>query len=176
MKLARQAAGAARAWLNAAVLLAAALAALPVCAAEARVASGTLVAPAVAPAVGAGSAVPSLGLAGIVQALFGLVVVIGLVFACAWLARRFGLQQPKSSGLLKVVSSAALGQKERVVVVEIGETWLVLGVAPGSVRTLHTLPAGSMPAPASGMPFSASLAHTLRTRLGEAASRRGTDS
>jgi len=43
-----------------------------------------------------------------------------------------------------------VGQRERVVVVEIGESWLVLGVAAGQVRALHTMPAGKLPnAPAA---------------------------
>jgi flagellar protein FliO/FliZ len=44
----------------------------------------------------------------------------------------------------------SLGGKERVAVVEIGDTWLVLGAAPGNVRLLHTLPAGSTGVPGSG--------------------------
>ena len=71
----------------------------------------------------------------------GLTLVLALIFLCAWAARRFGLQQPGSSRLLKVISSTMVGQRERVVVVEIGGSWLVLGVAAGQVRALHTLPA-----------------------------------
>lgn len=94
--------------------------------------------------VGAGTAVPALGVGAVLQTIFGLVVVIGLVFACAWLARRFGLQPGGSrGGLIKTVGGASLGGKERVTVVEIGDTWLVLGAAPGNVRLLHTMPAGS---------------------------------
>jgi flagellar protein FliO/FliZ len=37
-----------------------------------------------------------------------------------------------------------VGQRERVVVVEIGDDWLVLGVAAGQVRALHTLPAQTL--------------------------------
>jgi len=44
-----------------------------------------------------------------------------------------------------VVSSVMVGQRERVVVVEIGDAWLVLGVAAGQVRALHTMPAGKLP-------------------------------
>jgi flagellar protein FliO/FliZ len=94
-------------------------------------------------ALGAGSAVPSLGAGAILQTLFGLAVVIGLVFGAAWLARRLGLQPSSRGGLLRVVSTASLGNKERVTVVEIGNTWLVVGTAPGNVRLLHTLPAGA---------------------------------
>ncbi|MGA3252536.1 MAG: flagellar biosynthetic protein FliO [Paraburkholderia sp.] len=97
----------------------------------------------VASNVGAGAAVPSLGIGALLQTVFGLLVVIGLVFACAWLARRFGLQPGNRSGLVKTIGGASLGGKERVAVVEIGDTWLVLGAAPGNVRLLHTMPAGS---------------------------------
>lgn len=100
--------------------------------------------------VGAGTAVPALGIGAVLQTVFGLVVVIGLVFACAWLARRFGLQPGSRSGLVKTIGGASLGGKERVAVVEIGDTWLVLGAAPGNVRLLHTMPAGSADATTSG--------------------------
>ncbi|MFH5253677.1 flagellar biosynthetic protein FliO [Burkholderia semiarida] len=97
----------------------------------------------IASSVTVGSAVPSLGIGAVLQTLVGLAVVIGLVFACAWLARRFGFQPARRGGPLKVVSSVGLGAKESATIVEIGDTWLVLGVAPGNVRLLHTLPAGS---------------------------------
>ncbi|MGU7813460.1 flagellar biosynthetic protein FliO [Burkholderia sp. AW49-1] len=98
---------------------------------------------AIASSVTVGSAVPSLGVGAVLQTLLGLAVVIGLVFGCAWLARRFGFQPARRGGPLKVVSSVGLGAKESATIVEIGDTWLVLGVAPGNVRLLHTLPAGS---------------------------------
>ncbi|MGP8473971.1 flagellar biosynthetic protein FliO [Burkholderia sp. PR2] len=98
---------------------------------------------AIASSVTVGSAVPSLGVGAVLQTLVGLAVVIGLVFGCAWLARRFGFQPARRGGPLKVVSSVGLGAKESATIVEIGDTWLVLGVAPGNVRLLHTLPAGS---------------------------------
>ena len=85
--------------------------------------------------------VRSFAAAGLVQAGFGLAVVVGLIFLFAWVVRRFGLQPSGNGRLLKVVSSAMVGQRERVVVVEIGDAWLVLGVAAGQVRTLHTMPA-----------------------------------
>ena len=87
----------------------------------------------------------SFAAAGLLQAGFGLAVVIGLIFLFAWAVRRFGLQPSGNGRLLKVVSSAMVGQRERVVVVEIGDSWLVLGVASGQVRALHTMPAEKLP-------------------------------
>jgi flagellar protein FliO/FliZ len=89
--------------------------------------------------------VRAYGATGMLQAGLGLALVLALIFLLAWAARRLGLQQPGSNRLLKVVASAMVGQRERVVVVEVGNTWLVLGVAAGQVRALHTLPAEPSP-------------------------------
>ncbi len=51
--------------------------------------------------------------------------------------------------MLRVIAGAAVGQRERVVVVEVGSTWLVLGVAPGSVTALHQMPHIALDAPAA---------------------------
>ncbi|RZL96427.1 MAG: flagellar biosynthetic protein FliO [Variovorax sp.] len=80
------------------------------------------------------------------QASLGMLTVLGLIFLCAWMARRFGLQRFGGSQVVKVVSSSSVGQRERVVVVEVGATWLVLGVTSSQIHTLHTLPAQALPA------------------------------
>lgn len=129
-------------------------------AAEPRVASGTLV----TPAVGAGVSVPSLGIASLLQTLIGLAVVLGIVLGIAWLARRFGLQTPRLGSAVKVVGGVMLSGKERVVVVEIQNTWLVLGVAPGQVSMLHSLPAQAQQRPTT--PSASAFADRLRESLG----------
>src|SRR5258706_447906 len=97
----------------------------------------------IASGVGAGAAAPALGVGAVLQTVVGLAVVIALVFGSAWIARRLGFQPAKRSGLVKTIGGASLGGKERVAVVEIGDTWLVLGAAPGNVRLLHRMPAGT---------------------------------
>jgi flagellar protein FliO/FliZ len=104
----------------------------------------------IASGVGAGTAVPSLGVGAVLQTLLALAIVIGIVFGCAWIARRFGLQPMQRGGVVKTIGSASLGGKERVAVVQIGDTWLVLGAAPGNVRVLHTMPADSAATDAAG--------------------------
>ncbi|CAN7443524.1 flagellar biosynthetic protein FliO [Variovorax paradoxus] len=100
------------------------------------------------------AAAPAVGASSLLQAGFGMFTVLGLIFLCAWAARRFGLQRLGGGQSVKVVSSTMVGQRERVVVVEVGGTWLVLGVAAGRVNALHSLPAQVLPAapPASAMP------------------------
>ena len=119
----------------------------------------TLAARAALPTVPVASAPASIatpaagvGIGGLLQAGLGMACVVGLILACAWLARRFGLQRFGGGQLVKVVSSTAVGQRERVVVVEVNGQWLVLGVTPQNINTLHTLPAqaSSVPAAAGG--------------------------
>jgi flagellar protein FliO/FliZ len=45
-----------------------------------------------------------------------------------------------AQGAVKVVGTTPVGTRERVVVVEVDNTWLLLGVGGGNVRLLHTLP------------------------------------
>ncbi len=47
-------------------------------------------------------------------------------------------------GRYKVIGGSAVGQRERVVLVEVADTWLVVGVAPGHVTALHSMPKGEI--------------------------------
>ena len=70
----------------------------------------------------------------------GLAVVLGLVGAAAWLLKRLSALPGTGASMIRVIGAAAVGQRERVVLVEVGDTWLLLGVAAGQVRRLHTMP------------------------------------
>jgi flagellar protein FliO/FliZ len=76
---------------------------------------------------------------GLVQVTLSLLLVLAAVFAAAWAVRRlrgFGRLAP---GAIEIVADVALGQKERAVLVQVGKQQLLLGVAAGSVSTLHVL-------------------------------------
>lgn len=74
-----------------------------------------------------------------VQMIGALLLVLAVIVGGTWLLKRFSLIPAVASGVVKVVAAAGVGQRERVVVVEIDQTWLVLGVAPGRVNKLHTM-------------------------------------
>ena len=115
-----------------------------------------------APLARAADTAPAVSGAGsLLQVFIGLVAVLLLIFATAWLAKRLGVTRGGASGLLHVISSASVGARERVVVVEIGDNWLVVGVTPGSVNALMTLPKGEL-APASAAPTNPSFAASLK--------------
>ena len=105
------------------------------------------------------------------QFALGLAVVLGLIVAAGWFMKRFSIG-PSASGLVRVIAGAAVGQRERVVVVEVGDTWMVLGVAPGRVSALHTMPraeTGALttqhaPAPLHPVGFAGWLKDTMEKR------------
>ncbi|WP_236707694.1 flagellar biosynthetic protein FliO [Sterolibacterium denitrificans] len=81
---------------------------------------------------------------GSLQVIFGLLLVALLLAGSLYLLKRLAAPSGGTT-LLRIISAAAVGARERVVVVEVGETWLVLGVAPGQVNKLHELPRQALP-------------------------------
>ena len=81
--------------------------------------------------------------------LLSLALILGGFVAVAWLVRRY-LPGMGAQGAVKVVGTTSVGARERVVVIEVDNTWLLLGVGGGNVRLLHTLgkPADSNKPPA----------------------------
>lgn len=81
----------------------------------------------------------------LLQTTLGLLFVIGLLFALVWLLKRMGIgNQQKRGGFYKVLATSALGPREKIALVEVGDTWLVLGMTSNSINTLHSMPAGSI--------------------------------
>ncbi len=84
-------------------------------------------------------AVSPIGMETIFSTVGGLLLILLLIFGVAWAFKRY-THLPKGRGQnMRVVGGVSLGPRERVVVVEIDDTRLVLGVAPGRVQTLHIL-------------------------------------
>jgi len=88
----------------------------------------------------------------ILQVVFSLLLVLAAVVLVAWILKRINLPQHGAGSVLKVISGVAVGQRERIVLVEVKDTWLVVGVAPGQVRTLHSMPKADIPSSAPDSP------------------------
>lgn len=84
------------------------------------------------------SAVPGSPLLQVSGALFG---IIAFILIAAWLAKRVGLAG-KTAGArgLKVSASTTLGPRERVVIVDVEDARLVLGITASNINVLHKLP------------------------------------
>lgn len=84
--------------------------------------------------------VPHSSFASLLQVLFGLGLVLAAIAGTAWLLKRISPGQVAASGSLRVVGGVAVGPKERVILVDVGDTRLVLGVTPAQISTLHQMP------------------------------------
>ncbi|MGB2272213.1 MAG: flagellar biosynthetic protein FliO [Pseudomonadales bacterium] len=73
----------------------------------------------------------------IVQVVLSLAFVIVLIYAAAWYIRRMQLTTAGAGQSMRVISALSIGSRERLVLVQIGEEQLLLGVAPGRVNLLH---------------------------------------
>jgi flagellar protein FliO/FliZ len=123
------------------------------------------------PAGAALAAAPGADLGGsVVQMLLGLALVIGLLLASLHILKRLGAGTAGGAGLVKLRGATAVGPRERVVLVEVADKVLVLGVAPGRITPLHTLDAADLPGQAAlpaepgGKDFQSWLKHTLERR------------
>jgi flagellar protein FliO/FliZ len=104
---------------------------------------------------------PDLG-ASALQMVFGLILVLGLLLGTLWLLKRLSQPRGQMAGLLRVIAGVAVGSRERVVILELGNSWLVLGVAPGQVTTLAEIPRQELPAAPTPRDFVGQLAERLR--------------
>lgn len=102
------------------------------------------------------------------QVLLGLIAVLGLMAGAAWLVRRLGLARMTTPSTVKVVGGVSVGTRERILVVEVADQWIVVGVAPGRVNTLTTMDKQELPVEADNGPvaknFSAWLKQTMDKR------------
>ena len=97
---------------------------------------GLLLAAGTAGAADAAGGIPGTSF---VRLVFGTAVAIGVLLLGARWFVRYGDAQGIAGGSLRVVASLAVGQRERAVVVQVGDRQLLLGVAPGRVELLHEL-------------------------------------
>jgi flagellar protein FliO/FliZ len=94
----------------------------------------------------------------------GLVVVIALIYGCAWIIRRMNGMTGMNNGAIKVVSVMALGARERIALIEVGGQQILLGITPSTVRTLHVF---DEPVVDAANPATGDFARRLQSMIGK---------
>jgi flagellar protein FliO/FliZ len=95
--------------------------------------------PVAALAEGGSSPLSGGGAAYLAQLVVGLLVVLVAIVVLAFLMRRITGVQSRLGNDFRVVSGISLGARERMLLVQVGDKQLLVGVAPGRVQTLHVL-------------------------------------
>ena len=57
----------------------------------------------------------------------------------AWFAKKMNRFHSAADGSLKVIGGLSMGSRERIVLLQVGEEQLLLGVSPGRISKLHVL-------------------------------------
>lgn len=72
-----------------------------------------------------------------IKTIMGLGIVIGSILVLAWLLKRLRVSQALRSQDIKILSSMAMGTREKIVLVEVENKKILLGFAPGNISSLH---------------------------------------
>ena len=67
-----------------------------------------------------------------------MLIIVGAVVALGWLYSRMRFNGGGPGNAINIVASRGLGPKERLLLVEVGDKQLLVGMTSSSVRTLHT--------------------------------------
>ena len=113
------------------------------------------------------------------SSLLWFALILALIPLALWLLKRTPMGGAAAHGILKSIAVLPLSASQRIVTVEVGQgaarRWLVLGVTPNSIATLHSMePQADAPdaaQPSRPLPAFAQLLSRLRQDKGSAGAR-----
>jgi flagellar protein FliO/FliZ len=82
---------------------------------------------------------PGMNAAYLGQMAVALILVVFAILALAFVLRRTGGIQARLGYEMRILGGLSVGGRERVALIQVGETQILLGIAPGRVQTLHVL-------------------------------------
>ncbi|ANO51055.1 flagellar biosynthetic protein FliO [Woeseia oceani] len=82
----------------------------------------------------------------------GLILVIGAILVTGWLYSRTRKMRGASGDLIRIVASQPLGTRERVLLLQVADKQLLVGMTSSQVQTLHVFddPVAIAEVPANG--------------------------
>ena len=104
----------------------------------------------------------------IASMIISMLIVIGAIIALGWLYSRSRLAVSGARDVINVVASRALGTKERLILVEVADKQLLVGMTSSQIQTLHVFDepvVQGKPASDESSSFSERLRDTLAEKL-----------
>ncbi|CAN5795598.1 N/A [soil metagenome] len=113
---------------------------------------------------------------GLLQIFLGLIAVLSLMGFAAWFFKKLGPVTSGNKVAVKIVGGVNVGNRERIMIVEVADQWIVVGITATQINTLSTMAKQDIPATEStpGIPenqFSTWLKRTLDKRNEQAQSK-----
>lgn len=81
--------------------------------------------------------------ASITRMIIGLAIVLLIMAVIAWAMKKTMRGKLGQQNTIRIVDGVSVGTRERVMVLEVADRWLVVGVAVGQVTQIANLPAGT---------------------------------
>lgn len=75
----------------------------------------------------------------LLKVIVGLFLVVVAIFASAWFYRRFGNVSSLPTQSLKIVGGLNMGSREKIVLVQVGDQQILVGVTANNINPLHVL-------------------------------------
>lgn len=83
----------------------------------------------------------ALGAGQVLQVFVGLGIVLALIALAAWASRRLNTFRPQGANHIRVLEGLSLGAREKLLLVQVDGTRVLLGMSPGRIQALHAFPA-----------------------------------
>ncbi|MGA2780082.1 MAG: flagellar biosynthetic protein FliO [Steroidobacteraceae bacterium] len=116
--------------------------------------------------MGTGSSVSPLSAGSLAQLTLSLLLIVGLIFAISWVLKRFRIAVPSGRGDLAVVDEVAVGPRERIVLIRVGDAQVLVGVGAGGMVALTPLATPIALKPSAAAPVFADRLRELMRRPG----------
>lgn len=85
---------------------------------------------------------PPVGAGELANITLGLMAVLALIFALAWLYRRYGNLPAFNRSNIQLIGGVSLGTREKAVLLEVEGTRVLVGVTSNQITPLHVFPPG----------------------------------
>jgi flagellar protein FliO/FliZ len=82
-----------------------------------------------------------LSVGSLTQLTLSLLAIVALILAISWALKRLKLTAPRGSGAIAVVDELSLGPRDRIVLVRVGESQVLIGIGAAGPVSLTPLAA-----------------------------------
>ncbi len=80
-----------------------------------------------------------LSVGSLAQLTLSLIAIVALILAISWALKRLKLAGPRGSGEIAVLDELSVGPRERIVLVRVGESQVLVGIGAGGLVPLTPL-------------------------------------
>jgi flagellar protein FliO/FliZ len=80
-----------------------------------------------------------VGAGNLLQLTLSLAAVVAAIFGVGWLFRRMQGLPGSTHRALRVIATLPVGTRERIAIIQAGDTQVLVGLSPGRIQTLHVL-------------------------------------